>query len=73
MEYDWIIWMIGGLCVTFTVIGGLMCVAPDQETKDAGQKILAGWWGAVATIAAATAFMHFIGKPVLNWLFNLVF
>jgi hypothetical protein len=70
-EAEWIVWMIGGLCAFFTIAGGLMCMSSDRESKEAGQKLLAGWWGAVVTILATTLLMTFVVKPVLAWFFGL--
>jgi len=71
MEYEWIIWLLGSLCVLFTLGGGLMCLSDDRDTKEQGLKLLVGWWSGVAIITIATLTMHFVVKPILGWLLGL--
>ncbi len=71
MDYEWIIWMIGGLCVLFTVLGGWMCFSDDQADVEQGVKLLAGWWGGVAMVVITTLTLTFVVKPVLSWFFSL--
>lgn len=68
MDYEWIIWLLGVLCVLMTVGGGLLCL---NDEKEAGMKLLVGWWGGVAMVVITTLTMTFVVNPVLAWFFGL--
>ncbi len=63
-----ILWLIGGLSLFFTIIGGLMMASDDQEAKTAGYKVMVGWWASLASVIGFTLAMTFVIKPVINWL-----
>jgi len=71
MEYEWIIWLLGGLCVLMTILGGWMCFSDDRNDMEQGVKLLAGWWGGVAMVVITTLTLTFVVKPILAWFFGL--
>lgn len=66
-----IIWWVGSAYVLFTLLGGLLMLSSDTESKEAGKKLLVGWWGGATSLIAAVLAMTFIVKPVLVWVFSL--
>jgi len=70
-DAEWIVWLIGGLSAFFTIAGVLMSLSSDRESKEAGQKLLIGWWGGMAAVVATTLLMTFVVNPTLAWFFGL--
>ncbi len=67
---DWFWWLFGGLSALFTILG-LLLIGNGEE--DAGQKLLAGWWGGVLMVTVTVLALTFVIKPVLAFIWDLIF
>lgn len=68
---DWFILTFGSLAVIISLLSGWLYVAGDGDEKQTGVTVFVGWWGGVAAVTAATLFMTFVVKPMIQFVLDL--